>query len=510
MSSDLEVQSNTRRHASLEQECAPCFGAYQVAIPPLTGIYTEPMSVKKSFRLLGFFGPAAVVASLSIGAGETIMVTGLGAWSEYGLLWLLLLSVLVKGVFVTYLIGRYTAITGDRVVHRLTRLPGPRGWLLFIILLAEIAVVSMSLAAVGKPCGSLLTSLLFEHFPVGMSFDTCVNVWTTLLIGAALVLSLFSSYAAIERQQIVLCGLMVAGTILAIVVVSPDVLRLVQGGLSIGSLPTPPEWAPEAARNAYFLNLVTIFSFVGGGLSGYLAYSSWVGIHGWGINSHPEIKTIRSRAGFASIDYLPEDPVQVRRLKTLLMPLRWDVGMGATVLAIVTTSFLAAGATVLYPLQQPVSGDAWDLLTKQAAIWRQVSAVLVPVYYVCVLAALWGTLASIPEAITRVTHEFLGAVWPLLEHLPVRRLQMVLCGGFFLTSVVWTWSGMTFDLLTQLTGLIALGVGITTVYICVLYFNVTLPRAYRPHWLMVGASSLAAVVLAVCAVGSAIGLIQRV
>ena len=63
-----------------------------IEIPPLTGIYAEPFSLSKLLRMIGFFGPAAVVASLSLGAGETIMVTGLGAWSEYGLLWLLLLS----------------------------------------------------------------------------------------------------------------------------------------------------------------------------------------------------------------------------------------------------------------------------------------------------------------------------------------------------------------------------------------------------------------------------------
>src|SRR4051812_21315968 len=99
-----------------------------IEIPPLTGIYAEPYSVSKLVRMMGFFGPAAIVASLSLGAGETIMVTELGAWSGFGLLWLLVLSVMVKGVFLTYLIGRYTAITGQRIGHRLVKLPGPRGW----------------------------------------------------------------------------------------------------------------------------------------------------------------------------------------------------------------------------------------------------------------------------------------------------------------------------------------------------------------------------------------------
>ena len=66
-----------------------------IGIPPLTGIYAEPFSVGKLLRMMKFFGPAAVVASLGLGVGETVMVTGLGAWSEYGLLWLLISSVVV-------------------------------------------------------------------------------------------------------------------------------------------------------------------------------------------------------------------------------------------------------------------------------------------------------------------------------------------------------------------------------------------------------------------------------
>ena len=77
--------------------------------------------------MMRYFGPAAVAASLSLGAGETIMATGLGAWSEYRLLWLLVLSVVVKGVFVMYLMDRYTAIMGQSVGRRLVMLLGPRG-----------------------------------------------------------------------------------------------------------------------------------------------------------------------------------------------------------------------------------------------------------------------------------------------------------------------------------------------------------------------------------------------
>ena len=100
-----------------------------VEIPEPSGVLAEPWSAGKLWRMLALFGPAAIVASVSIGAGETIIVVRTGSWAGYNLLWLVLASALVKGVCVTYLLGRYSAVSGEMIGHRLVRVPGPRGWL---------------------------------------------------------------------------------------------------------------------------------------------------------------------------------------------------------------------------------------------------------------------------------------------------------------------------------------------------------------------------------------------
>ena len=110
----------------------------KVEIPKPQGVFTESWSLKKLFGLLAVFGPAAIVASVAIGAGETIVVVRAGAWAGYGLLWMVLLSCIVKGVFFTYLVGRYTAVSGELIGHRLVKLPGPRGLFLLAILIFEM------------------------------------------------------------------------------------------------------------------------------------------------------------------------------------------------------------------------------------------------------------------------------------------------------------------------------------------------------------------------------------
>ena len=93
-----------------------------VDIPPITGPYAEPWSLKKIIALASVFGPAAIVASVSIGAGETIVVVRAGAWAGYITYFgFVLLSCVVKGIFVTYLLGRYTAVSGEYIGNRLAQ-----------------------------------------------------------------------------------------------------------------------------------------------------------------------------------------------------------------------------------------------------------------------------------------------------------------------------------------------------------------------------------------------------
>ena len=74
-------------------------------------------------------------------------------------------------------------------------------------------------------------------------------------------------------------------------IVWPSLSSILLGTLSVGNLPAAPDWAPSAAKNDYFLNLVTVFGYVGGTLSTYLAYSGWVAHRGSRAGS-----TARSRS----------------------------------------------------------------------------------------------------------------------------------------------------------------------------------------------------------------------
>jgi Mn2+/Fe2+ NRAMP family transporter len=479
----------------------------KVTIPEPAGIFTQPWSRKKLFGLLAVFGPAAIVASVAIGAGETIVVVRTGAWAGYGLLWMVLLSCVVKGVFFTYLVGRYTAVSGELIGHRLVRLPGPRGWLLLAILLFEMIGAPLAWVPISKPCGDLFHFLLRDVLPAAEQEVLWENAITSAFIAFALLFGIGLSFERLEKQQLIICGILVVGTITGTLIVRPDFFAALKGTFRFGDLPPFPDWAPDDTIKHPLLTLGTTFGYVGGSVIGYIAYANWIGLHKWGLTGHKDIAAIREHA-FQSdeIDYLPDDPVQVSRLRQLVTPLRWDVGMGALVLFVVTGAFMISGAAVLFPLETRFEG--WSLLTHQAHVWAQIHPSLVWIYYICILAALWGTLQALPEIYARVAQEFLSAIWPDREW-NFGRIKRIICLYVFTTTMIIVWLNIPFDILTQIAGFLIANLAITIMMIAAIYLNFKLPAAFRTRtWVVVGAG-LSTLVLITSALISGWGLMQK-
>lgn len=476
-----------------------------------TGVLAKPWSGGKLLRLLAVFGPAAIVASVAIGAGETIVVVRAGSWAGYELMWLVLLSVLVKGVFVTYMMGRYTAVSGEPLSHRLVRVPGPRGWLLLLIVFLEMAAAGPLWAAVARPCGDLLYFLLLEDPSAVQGQELYVErSITSLFILAALGFSFLLNYSRLEKQQVVICCLLVLGTLIGTILVQPDLWAALQGSFSFGHVPAFPAWAPADVRQQPAIALATTFGYVGGSVLGYIVYANWISLHGWGLTGHPHIDEIRQRAA-AGVpgDYLPTEPTHVERILRSLLPLKWDVGCGAVVLWIVSASFMMAGAAVLYPLlasgQLSEAFSDWSLLTDQAQVWRNIHPALVWVYYVCVLIALWGTLQAFPEIYSRVIHDFSQAIWPD-SHWTYRRVHLVVIIYVFAAAMLVVWSDLKFDTITHIVAFLTTNLAVAISMLAALYLNFQLPPPYRTRWWMLLGGILSAVILLVVATVSGAGL----
>ena len=163
-------------------------------------------------------GPGAIVASATIGAGETVLAVRMGAWGGYGLLWLILLAAICKSFLTLYLLGRYSAVSGEAVADRLIELPGPRGWLLWILLILEGLVAPLVFVVIAVPCGQLMSNIL-ASIGVMISYK-----WLALgFVSLAIIVGMTQSYQTLERSQIVVCLILLVGTVTATLLTGPDV-----------------------------------------------------------------------------------------------------------------------------------------------------------------------------------------------------------------------------------------------------------------------------------------------
>jgi len=441
------------------------------AFPEPNPFFTERFSSKKLWRCLALFGPVAVVASISVGAGETVLAVRTGAWAGYGLLWLVVLAALTKNLFLQYALGRYTVITGEYLGDAWARVPGPRGWFLWFILAIEVTMAPFFVAAIAGACGGLMKTIFGFGDP---------RWWGMFFAMLAIGLGIGVSYGKMEQQQIIICGVLVLGTLIGAIISSPSLLEILKGAFSFGFIPPYPDWVladPNFLKRSRLLEFATVFGYIGGSMTVYIVYPHWTSLHRWGMTASPEIEDIREFARERGAIYLSRDLKEVQKANTHLTSIRWDVGMGAFVLLFVSTAFLIAGASVLHPRHLLPGGFA--LLSHQRAIWEQLSPIMVPVYYISVLAALWGTLYALPEMYARLTHEFLGALVAVVRRAPYRRVFLTVGIYIGVVCIFVIWSGMQPVTMMDIAAMISTNIGIMLVSFGAFWLNASLPREYR-------------------------------
>src|SRR5438270_1703796 len=119
---------------------------------PKDAIQEPPRSFVQA---LGQIGPGLILAASIVGTGELINTTSLGAKAGFSLLWLILLSCVIK-VFVQVELGRYAITHGRTTLSAFNTLPGPRlraswiCWLWLFMTLATQAQIAAMEGTVGQ------------------------------------------------------------------------------------------------------------------------------------------------------------------------------------------------------------------------------------------------------------------------------------------------------------------------------------------------------------------------
>ena len=94
--------------------------------------------VKITSSFFSRLGPGLLLAATSIGASHLVMSPRAGWMFGFELLWLVPLTHLFK--YHAFEFGpRYAAATGESLITGYARMPGPKGWALWILLFVTVA-----------------------------------------------------------------------------------------------------------------------------------------------------------------------------------------------------------------------------------------------------------------------------------------------------------------------------------------------------------------------------------
>ncbi|MFZ5753018.1 MAG: Nramp family divalent metal transporter [Bacillota bacterium] len=402
--------------------------------------YPEPpkdLTQGKFMDLIKYFGPGAILASITIGSGEVFFASRGGAIFGYAILWCFMLGAVMKGVQ-TYTANRYITLTGEHPMNRWAYIfPGPKGW--FPLIMGILSIFCFPFWQGG--ISSLLGTLLSKNFAF---FST--QIWASLLILSAFSLFMAGGYDAMEKAQTAIVGTMVIALLVAVVAAKPDWLQVLIGSF-IPTIPSYEPWIaakyPSIAGRPVWVEVVTYLGAIGGGTYDYIGYTGLMREKGWGVLGREDLDQIRDYLdGLQEGQRIPlsEDPEEVRKGLAWAKAPFMDNLVSFVLLVIFTIGFMVNGAVILNTAQLVPANN--DMLTHQAKFLTQIHPMLVYLYYLAVFCALFGTIYGCYMGYVYTTYETFAPVSRKIKELGFKGIKLPVSLYIALGGLVAVWTGL--------------------------------------------------------------------
>jgi len=390
----------------------------------------ETLTGRLNFRMLRYFGAGAILASVTIGSGETLMASRGGSIFGYSVLWAVLVACAAKAVQV-YTAARHITLTGRHPLEDWARISRWIPWLLIVLCLWCFPFLLSFLALV---LGEIINEMFHIATPDDPQFRFWTRVWATGAALLAITLTLIQGYGMMEKIQTTVIGLLLLSIGVATVIAKPDWLAALEGTL-VPTTPTYTPWLLEKygdtfAERTPWVEITAIIGFIGGGTYDYLGYIGCLREKSWGA--------VGCELGSAARVSIAEDEDNLFRGRRWLRPPCIDVNVSFLCVFVFSVCFVVLGAAILHP-QQIVPAKNGELLTHQAQFLTQLHPALLHVYQIGVFMAFWGTIYGAYEIYGRTMYECLRPISKRVRELPqsqVRRYVLAYCG---LAGITLTW-----------------------------------------------------------------------
>jgi Mn2+/Fe2+ NRAMP family transporter len=343
----------------------------------------------KGLGLLLMIGPAFVWMGEAIGSGEVILSTRFGAVMGTAVLW-----VPATAIFLKYWMGlagaRYTVCTGEGMMDMFSRLPGPKNWAVWLVLLAQAFAATISTGGLAIASGTFVHALI-PGLPA--------YLWSWILAALAVAVVWSGKFDALKRVMSILVTIMICGVGYVALKSAPE-LGVFLNGLFGFQIPDIPEWAFATGRISSnpWHELAPIMGWAGGGFASQVWYTYWVLGAGYGM-AHG-----RPYGQAADVQALKQmTPETANKLRGWCRLVYADATTALMIGLAATLSFMTAGAMILGPRKVVPDGPsvAFDLAAIFGAQWgRSGELLFILAGCTALFSTLIGQLAGWPRLLS--------------------------------------------------------------------------------------------------------------
>jgi len=377
-----------------------------ISYPKPDKVLLDKPSLKKYIKYLSFFGPGAIVASVTIGQGQLIIGPQIGAWAGFALLWLITLN--IGSYIIAYFSIRFTMISGINIMD-LFAIKTKKGWFNWLIIIIMLIFIPIFTASIITSLGQAIQWIMgFGHY----------LIWGVIFCLMAGILVLAGRYRLLEYSQAFFVGILAIGAIFSIFYIKPDLVEILPNFFLIGqNVPNSyPSWVDQVegfSKTPIPLVMLGYLGTLSFTLIALIGYLGWIKVKKWGIFKDQENPNKFSEKLFSSfkkngkINYLSNDENEIKKSKILLKPLQIDLTLAFIIVSIVSAAYMIAGKYLLGPqaVGNPLLPSDVDLIKTQGIIFSHMAIWLEPLFKLSVFFALFGTAYAGFEAATRMLFE---------------------------------------------------------------------------------------------------------
>ncbi len=464
----------------------------KISFPEPDKVLNEKPSFKKYLKYLLFFGPGAIVASMTIGQGQLILGPQIGAWAKFGLLWLITAN--IASYIFCYIGTRFTMLSGINImdIFSYKTRKGWFNWLVVAIVMIFIPIFTATIiTTVGQSLAWIFTGSVDTALYLVFGIGIC-------LLAAFLII--YAKYKFLEFVQAFFIIVLGVGAVISAVfvlqsVTNVDYIDMFANFFKIGNVPSYPSWVDNVAGFTKTPVPMLMLGYLGTltiSIIPLVGYFGWIKIKRWGIfkdKKDPEKFENKQFDLFkkdkGKITFLPNANSEIKKSKKLMIPLKMDLAIAFIVVTIVSASYVICGRFLLGPQSDGsyLLPNNIDLIKQQAVIFTNLSPILKPLFQISVFFAFFGTIYAGFEAAARMIRQTSKNIIPKIGTMKYKRylsflILYVLGLGIPLSILIY--KGLSFMLILSIT-LLFIGVVCVLLYgIAVVYMSQkVLPEKYK-------------------------------